>query len=102
MFEKVHWFSAVDNDGLNRRTDIIVIERSKDRSIILDPKNSLGNKVGEKRKSIYEPCILWLSINMVPQVGKYLDVGLELGFQPRDSYNHSSDHSILLLKIKPK
>lgn len=67
VFEEVHCLSVASNNTQNRRADIIVINRSKDRDLILDPTihwetndPQQDSEVNEEKKNIYEPWIPWL------------------------------------------
>ncbi|KAJ4435993.1 hypothetical protein ANN_18617 [Periplaneta americana] len=64
VHEEVHCISAADS---NRRADIIVIDRVKDKAMILDPtirfeRNlSQADEVNKEKQEIYEPCLPFLS-----------------------------------------
>lgn len=66
VHEEVH---ALSDNGSNRRADIIAIDRKIMKGVILDPtirieRDSLqALEVDKEKKSIYEPCIPFLSIH---------------------------------------
>ncbi|KAJ4438049.1 hypothetical protein ANN_13988 [Periplaneta americana] len=64
VYEEIHCVSSLDS---NRRADIVAIQRTQSKGIVLDPtirfeRDALqAQHVDEEKKSIYESCIPYLS-----------------------------------------
>lgn len=94
IYEEIH---CISTDGSSRRADIIAIHKQNKKAYVLDPTIRFEKdatqaiEVDKEKKSIYEPCLPYLSSKYKIPLDRWMVIGLLFGSRgaiPSFTWNH--------------